>query len=87
MTHVKGRKHPADVAPAQAAVIKIVDKVLVVIPIDEVILQNGTENQRGDHGNENRREPVGILESFFWFCRGGASVGRFPQPRFFRPFY
>jgi hypothetical protein len=38
MTHVKGRKHPAKLLPAQPPVVRVFQKILVVVPIYELIL-------------------------------------------------
>src|SRR5918996_4378105 len=53
MAHVQGRKHPANVGPAEAAEVGIFDDVFIVIPIDKLVLQYRIK--RGDgQDNDNK---------------------------------
>ncbi|MDP2604082.1 MAG: hypothetical protein Q8S00_16025 [Deltaproteobacteria bacterium] len=61
---MKCRKHPVELAPPQAAVIWVIDEIVVVVPADEVISQRGKEGYAGDdsdkgHGQPRRRRYIG----------------------------
>src|SRR5215470_2207648 len=36
-SHVKRGKHPAQLIPSQAAVVRVIDQIFIVVPLDEMI--------------------------------------------------
>jgi hypothetical protein len=55
---MKCRKHPVELAPPQAAVIWVIDEIVVVVPADEVISQRGKKGYAGDDGDKGGPQPM-----------------------------
>jgi hypothetical protein len=54
---VKRRKHPANVRPSKTAVMRVVEEISVVVPVNKLIPKAGKEGCKGQYGDNNRREP------------------------------
>src|SRR5215831_18468032 len=61
MAHVESCKHPADVSPTKAAIVRVFDDVSVVVPVDELVLHHRIKSSQGQDnhqdGDRRRRAP------------------------------
>ena len=54
VTHVKrGGPHPAELGPAEAAIVRVVEEIVRVVPVHELVLQRGQERREGDDSNQD----------------------------------
>ena len=57
MAHQCRREHPAEVRRREAAEVRVVGDVHVVVPVDEAVAQRGGERGEDDEGDEEREDP------------------------------
>ena len=75
MSPVDGREHPAELAPGQAPIARVVGEVEVVVPEHEVVAQGGQE--AGDHHERDaRRDHPGGERATAVECRHVLGSGR-----------
>src|SRR2546427_5220378 len=52
------RPHPAEVAPGEPPIVRVVEEILVIVPVDELVLERRQERGEGDESNERGDKPV-----------------------------
>ncbi len=57
MAHQCRGEHPAEVRRREAAEVRVVGEVHVVVPVDEAVAQRGGERGEDDEGDEERDDP------------------------------
>src|SRR5262249_6224233 len=57
-SHVKRGEHPAQLIPSQAAVARVVDQVVEIVPVDELVPQYRQKGYAGYNGYDRRDGPV-----------------------------
>jgi len=58
VAHDGARERPADLRPAEAAVVRVGQEVAVVVPEDEAVLERGREDRERDRGDRERGDPA-----------------------------
>ena len=58
MARVEGGEHPAELIPAETAVIRIVEEVQGIVPGGEAVAQCRQEGGERDDHHETRRQPA-----------------------------
>jgi hypothetical protein len=51
VTDVKRRKHPHELRPAQPAVFRVEQEIVLIVPLDEPVLERRKENQERQDGD------------------------------------
>src|SRR5258708_5591237 len=77
VSHQERREHPPELDCAEAAVIRIVDKILVVIPVDESTFQGRQEDDEAHQGEDRRDGQVRYPPPG---CRDGGDRGSWAPP-------
>src|SRR6267378_4885218 len=77
MPHQERREHPPELRGAEAAVIRVVDKILVVVPVEETTFQGRHEHDEAHQGEDRgdgqvRYPPPG--------CRDGGDRRSWARP-------
>src|SRR5262249_40398641 len=62
--HVDRGKHPAKIIRGQPAVIRVIEKVIVIIPVHKAILQRWKEGQDGQENDQEGNQDVIPAKSF-----------------------
>src|SRR5712691_794056 len=57
VAHVKRGPHPMQLWPAKPAIVRVVEEVLVVVPVHELVLERGQERREGDESDHQRNKP------------------------------
>src|SRR5438046_2543440 len=78
MAHVERGPHPAEVAPAEPPVVRVVGEILVIVPVHELVLQRRQEGGERDKDDEQWRNPAGPF-------LGGREGGRTVAPETYPP--
>src|SRR2546426_3152821 len=52
------RPHPAEVAPGEPPIVRFAEKILVIVPVDDLVLEGRQERGEGDESNERGDKPV-----------------------------
>ncbi len=58
MAHVESRKHPAEIRPAEAAIVGVFYDIFVVVPIDKAVLQRRIKRGRRQGNDDDRYSPL-----------------------------
>ena len=56
--HMKRGPHPSELAPAEPSIVGVVQKIHVIVPVYELVVQRWQEGREGDEGHQRRREPA-----------------------------
>src|SRR5438552_8037878 len=53
VTYVGRGPHPADVGPTEAAVLRVLDEIVIVVPVHKLVVERGQERNDGDESNQD----------------------------------
>lgn len=54
---MEGRKHPPELAPSQATIVRVVHYIFVIVPFNEIIPQSRQKGHAADNHHDDRGEP------------------------------
>src|SRR5437016_8594495 len=57
VTYVGRGPHPAEVGPTEAAVLRVLDEIVIVVPVHKLIVERGQERNDGDESNQDWEKP------------------------------
>src|SRR5437899_10695010 len=57
VTYVGRGPHPAEVGPTEAAVLRVLDEIVIVVPVHELVVERGQEGNDGDESNQDGEKP------------------------------
>src|SRR5437867_1940497 len=57
VTYVGRGPHPAEVGPAEAAVLRVLDEIVIIVPVHKLVVERWQERTEGDESNQDGEKP------------------------------
>src|SRR3989454_7821195 len=78
VTYVGRGPHPAEVGPTEAAVLRVLDEIVIVVPVHKLVVERGQERNDGDERNQDWEKPEALLLRWLPVLErnGGAELAR-----------
>src|SRR3989441_5065989 len=57
VTYVRRGPHPAEVGPTEAAVLRVLDEIVIVVPVHKLVVECGQERNDGDESDQDGEKP------------------------------
>src|SRR5437667_10248725 len=57
VTYVGRGPHPAEVGPTEAAVVRVLEEIFIVVPVHKLVVERGQERNDGDESNQDWEKP------------------------------
>ena len=57
VTQLRGSPHPAEVGPAKPPVVRVLEEILVVVPVHKLVVERWQERGEGDDSDHHRDKP------------------------------
>src|SRR5213080_4058342 len=57
VTYVGRGPHPAEVGPTEAAVLRVLDEIVIIVPVHKLVVERWQERNDGDERNQDGEKP------------------------------